>query len=148
MGEKKKFKITEDEWYDNFALEVEFDDPDNFLQIKETLTRIGILSHKDNKLYQSCHILHKRGWYYIVHFKELFALDGRYVDISADDINRRNSIASLLEQWGLLRIKNKEDFDITGDNIPLSNGIKVIKYDDKDKYELVSKYQIGNRRKK
>lgn len=146
MEEKKKFRITEDEWYDNFALEVEFDNPDNFLQIKETLTRIGILSRKDNKLYQSCHILHKRGWYYIVHFKELFALDGRFVDITEDDIRRRNSIASLLEQWGLLKIRNKEDWNIVGDT-PLSSGIKVIKYQDKDKYELVSKYQIGNRRK-
>lgn len=133
-------------------LEIKINDsPENFLKIKETLTRIGILSKKDiydsegknellpKKLYQSCHILHKQGRYYIVQFKELFALDGKLADISINDIERRNTIAGLLEDWGLLTIIDKDaSYPRAG-----MNQIKVVSYRDKKNYELVSKYQIG-----
>jgi len=118
-------------------LEISFKEVDDFLKIKETLTRIGVASRKDNKLYQSCHILHKQGKYYLVHFKELFKLDGKPSDISENDIERRNAIAKLLSDWGLLKIKAD-----LGDLAPM-NQIKVISYKDKDKWELVAKYNIG-----
>ena len=132
------------EWYKKYALKVELVDDDSFLKIKETLTRIGISSSRDKKLFQSCHILSKKNKYYIVHFKELFALDGRAVDISYDDFGRRNTIACLLEEWGMLDVC---DHDFINDNrLPVSN-IKVLKYNEKDDYELIAKYQIGNIRK-
>ena len=141
MNGDKRVLISLAEWYDDYALEVELEDDDAFLKIKETLTRIGILSDKDKKLFQSCHIFSKRGKYYIVHFKELFALDGRSVNISKEDIGRRNSIACLIEEWGLIKIKRHENID--DNRLPLSS-IKVLKYSDKHNYELITKYQIGN----
>lgn len=133
------------EWYKHFALEVELADEQAFLKIKETLTRIGVSSNKDKKLFQSCHILSKQDKYYIVHFKELFALDGRAVDISKDDVGRRNTIACLIEEWGMIKIKNKEFVNIN--RLPVTS-IKVLKFSEKDDYELIAKYQIGNIKRK
>jgi hypothetical protein len=121
-------------------VEIEFDQPDDFLKIRETLTRIGVSSRKENVLYQSCHILHKRGHYYIVHFKELFALDGLSTDLSVNDIGRRNSIVSLLEEWKLLKIVNKEQ--VVEPRVPISQ-IKILPYSEKTNWELVPKYHIG-----
>jgi len=121
-------------------IEVTFEKKEDFLRIRETLTRIGILSKKDRTLWQSCHILHKRGKYYIVHFKELFALDGRSTDYSEDDIARRNTIAHLLVEWDLLKIVNPEVCDQP--RAPLYQ-IKIVKFKDKDKWNLQSKYSIG-----
>jgi hypothetical protein len=129
-------------------IEVTLESRDDFLKVKETLTRIGIASNKDRKLYQSCHILHKRGNYYIVHFKELFALDGRAATLDESDIARRNSIARLLQEWGLCNIVGKE-----GDTYPSKmqvfcpyNKIKILSFDEKDSWELVSKYSIGKKK--
>ena len=121
-------------------VEVIFEDPDNFLKIKETLTRIGVSSRKSNKLYQSCHILHKRGKYYIVHFKELFSLDGLSTDLSVSDIGRRNTIASLLNEWGLLEIV---DPDVVVEPRVSMSQIKILSYKEKDEWELIPKYHIG-----
>ncbi len=118
-------------------LEIKFKESDDFLKIKETLTRIGVASRKDNKLYQSCHILHKQGKYYLVHFKELFKLDGKPTDISDNDIERRNAIAKLLSEWGLMTLIKP-----VGDIAPM-NQIKIISYKDKNQWELISKYNIG-----
>jgi hypothetical protein len=118
-------------------LEIEFKESDDFLKIKETLTRIGVASRKDNKLYQSCHILHKQGKYYLVHFKELFKLDGKPADISDNDIERRNAIAKLLSECGLLSL-----VEPVGAIAPMKQ-IKIISYKDKDKWELISNYNIG-----
>jgi hypothetical protein len=114
----------------------------DFLKIKETLTRIGVASRKDNKLYQSCHILHKQGRYYIVHFKELFALDGKIADLSDNDLQRRNTIAKLLVDWGLVKINNPEHFL---DYAPLSQ-IKVISHKEKDEWKMETKYNIGKKK--
>ena len=122
-------------------VEIELDQDDDFLKIKETLTRIGVSSRKENKLYQSCHILHKRGKYYIVHFKELFALDGFPTNITENDIGRRNTIVNLLEEWELLDIV---DPDQTEEPVASMGQIKIIPHRDKDKWELVPKYHIGN----
>ena len=108
MNTNERKMITLDEWYENFALEIELTDQDSFLKVMETLTRIGIASNRDNKLYQSCHIFSKKDKYYIVHFKELFAIDGRAVNISREDIARRNTIACLIEDWGMIKIKDHE----------------------------------------
>ncbi len=121
-------------------VEVIFEEPDNFLKIKETLTRIGVSSRKSNKLYQSCHILHKRGKYYIVHFKELFSLDGLSTDLSVSDIGRRNTIASLLNEWGLLEIV---DPDVVVEPRVSMSQIKILSYKEKDEWELIPKYHIG-----
>ncbi len=137
-------QISLGEWYDNYALEVELTDDQSFPKVMETLTRIGVSSNRDKKLFQSCHILSKQDTYYIVHFKELFALDGRAVDISKDDIGRRNTIASLIEQWGMIVIKNKEKAE--ENRLPVTS-IKVLKYAEKEDYELIAKYQIGNIKK-
>lgn len=115
---------------------------DNFLKIKETLTRIGIASPKDKKLFQSCHILHKRGKYYIVHFKELFALDGKPSNFSIEDKGRRNTIIKLLSDWNLLKIVNQEE--IVDPACPI-NQIKIISHKDKSDWELVAKYNIGKK---
>ena len=131
------------DWSIDSMLEVTLPDPDAFLKIAETLTRIGIASKKDNALYQSCHILHKQGKYFIVHFKELFALDGKESNITVNDIERRNSIASLLEDWELLKVVNPEQ---TEAKASLSQ-IKIVSYKDKKNWELISKYSIGNKRK-
>jgi hypothetical protein len=123
-------------------LEVTLVQPDDFLKVRETLTRIGVASRKDKILYQSCHILHKQGRYYIVHFKELFALDGKQADITDNDIQRRNTIAKLLSDWGLIKILNIKSID---DQAPLSQ-IKVIAFKDKDEWDLQAKYNIGKKR--
>ena len=124
-------------------LEVKIAEEEDFLKVKETLTRIGVASRKEKKLYQSCHILHKRGGYYIVHFKELFALDGKPTDISEDDIARRNTIAALLHEWKLVQILYPEKF--SEPRAPL-NKIKVLAYKTKDEWELISKYTIGKKK--
>jgi hypothetical protein len=124
-------------------VEVELQNDEAFLKVKETLTRIGVASRKDKKLYQSCHILHKRGKYYIVHFKELFTLDGRNSSFSKEDQGRRNTIANLLEEWGLIKIVVPKN---TQDNITPLSQIKVLPFKEKSEWGLVSKYNIGNRK--
>lgn len=126
---------------DRPMLEVVLTRPDDFLKIRETLTRIGVASRKDATLYQTCHILHKRGKYFILMFKELFELDGKPTDISDNDIQRRNTIARLLQDWGLLKIVEPEKFT---DVAPLTQ-IKVIPYREKDQWTLVAKYTIGKK---
>ncbi len=125
----------------NFV-EVTLKEQDDFLKVRETLTRIGVSSRKEKMLYQSCHILHKKGQYYIVHFKELFALDGKPSNISDNDIERRNAIAKLLEEWGLVKIVNPE---VMGELIAPLHQIKIISFREKDEWELVSKYNIGKK---
>lgn len=127
------------DWTPDAMLEVDLIEPDNFLKVRETLTRIGIASRKDKKLFQSCHILHKQGKYFIVHFKELFALDGKESDISMSDIERRNVIAELLQDWGLLKILDKSKAE---PKASLSQ-IKVVSFKEKSEWELVPKYNIG-----
>lgn len=127
------------DWTPDTMLEIDLIEPDNFLKVRETLTRIGIASRKDNKLFQSCHILHKQGRYFIVHFKELFALDGKQSDISMSDIERRNCIAELLQDWGLLKILDKSKAE---PKASLSQ-IKVVSYKEKSDWDLVPKYNIG-----
>ena len=129
------------DWTPDSMLEVLLPEPDNFLKIRETLTRIGIASRKEQKLYQSCHILHKQGRYFIVHFKELFALDGKESNITSNDVERRNTVAGLLSDWGLLRIVDPAKAD---PKVSLSQ-IKVVAYKEKDQWELVPKYNIGKK---
>ena len=129
------------EWNPNNMLEVTLNEPDDFLKIRETLTRIGVASRKDNKLYQSCHILHKQGRYFIVHFKELFLLDGKKSNLEENDIARRNTIAQLMSDWGLVTIENKS---VVQPLAPLRQ-IKIISYRDKNQWELCPKYNIGNK---
>ena len=128
------------EWNPANMLEVTLNEPDDFLKIKETLTRIGVASRKDNKLYQSCHILHKQGRYFIVHFKELFLLDGKKSNLEENDVARRNTISTLMSDWGLLTVENKEQLQPIA---PLRQ-IKIISFKDKDQWELCPKYNIGN----
>lgn len=123
-------------------LEILLEDPENFLKVKETLSRIGVASKKDNTLYQSCHILHKQGRYFVTHFKELFALDGKAADFSDNDLERRNTIAKLLQEWGLIKIVNAAD-SLTF--APLSQ-VKIISYKEKKDWNLVPKYNIGKKR--
>ena len=123
-------------------VEVNLSEPDDFLKVRETLTRIGVASRKEKKLYQSCHILHKQGKYYIVHFKELFALDGKSANLSLNDVQRRNRIIQLLSDWGLITIKKP---DTIVDVAPLSQ-IKVLSYKDKGGWNLESKYNIGKKK--
>lgn len=123
-------------------VEVVLNEQDDFLKVRETLTRIGVSSRKERVLYQSCHILHKQGHYYIVHFKELFSLDGKPSNISENDIQRRNAIANLLEEWGLIKIVNK---DIMKDNIAPLHQIKIISFKEKDDWQLIAKYNIGKK---
>jgi hypothetical protein len=130
--------------FSGYGVEILLPDADAFLKIKETLTRIGVAAKKDNILYQSCHILHKQGHYAIVHFKELFALDGKPTDISDNDIGRRNSIAKLLEEWGLVKIEYPEE--VKENLAPLSQ-IKIISFREKQDYQLVTKYTIGKKRR-
>ena len=129
-------------WSQNSMIEVSLNEPDDFLKVRETLTRIGVASRKEKKLYQSCHILHKQGRYYIVHFKELFALDGKKANLSENDVQRRNRIIKLLSDWGLVEIVNE---DSVVDAAPLSQ-IKVIAYKEKSEWTLESKYNIGKKR--
>ena len=128
-------------WHPEKMLEVQLKEPDDFLKVRETLTRIGVASRKDKKLFQSCHILHKQGRYFIVHFKELFALDGKFANFSENDLERRNTIASLLADWGLVTILNKEDIQ---NKAPLSQ-IKVLAFKEKDEWDLQAKYNIGKK---
>lgn len=128
-------------WSPVNMLEITLAEPDDFLKVRETLTRIGVASRKENKLFQSCHILHKQGRYYIVHFKELFMLDGKKANLEQSDVERRNTIATLLSDWGLVEIQNKE---VAQDCAPLRQ-IKIIGYKDKDQWELCPKYNIGNK---
>ena len=128
------------EWNPNNMLEVTLNEPDDFLKVRETLTRLGVASRKDNKLYQSCHILHKQGRYFIVHFKELFLLDGKKSNLEENDVARRNTIATLMSDWGLLSIDNKDKLQPIA---PLRQ-IKIISFKDKDQWELCPKYNIGN----
>jgi len=127
-------------WTPEAMLEVVLNEPDDFLKVRETLTRIGVASRKDNKLFQSCHILHKQGRYFIVHFKELFLLDGKKANLEENDIARRNTIATLLSDWGLV------DFTKKNESLPCAplRQIKIISYRDKDKWDLCPKYNIGN----
>ena len=129
-------------WSPDKMVEVLLSEPDDFLKVRETLTRIGVASRKEKKLYQSCHILHKQGKYYIVHFKELFALDGKKANLSINDVQRRNRIIQLLSDWGLITIKNSE---LAIDIAPL-NQIKVISYKDKTNWILETKYNIGKKK--
>lgn len=128
-------------WSPESMLEVTIKQPDDFLKIRETLTRIGVASRKDKTLYQSCHILHKQGRYFIVHFKELFALDGKSANFSENDTERRNTIAQLLADWGLIAILNK---DVAEKKAPLSQ-IKVLAFKEKGEWDLQAKYNIGKK---
>ena len=130
------------DWSIESMLEVRLPDPDAFLKVCETLTRIGIASKKDNTLYQSCHLLHKQGRYFLVHFKELFCLDGKESNITLNDIERRNAIAKLLEDWELFTIVDPAQ----ADNRASLSQIKIISYKDKKEWNLVSKYTIGGKR--
>lgn len=131
------------DWTPDSMLEIVLPEPDNFLKVRETLTRIGVASKKDKILYQSCHILHKQGRYFIVHFKELFALDGKEANISINDIERRNTIAKLLGDWGLLKIL---DSGRAEPQASLSQ-IKVVSFKEKHEWELVTKYTIGTKKR-
>lgn len=129
------------EWKPENMLEVKIKEPDDFLKIRETLTRIGVASRKERKIYQSCHILHKQGRYFIVHFKELFALDGKKATLSDNDIQRRNTIAVLLADWNLIDIVKKADAE---NKAPLSQ-IKVLPFKEKKEWNLSAKYNIGKK---
>jgi len=130
-------------WSQDQMVEVILNEPDDFLKVRETLTRIGVASRKEKKLYQSCHILHKQGRYYIVHFKELFALDGKHANLTVNDVQRRNRIVRLLADWGLITVLNQ---DKVADIAPL-NQIKVLAYKDKGDWILEQKYNIGKKGK-
>jgi len=130
-------------WHPDMMLEITLNEPDDFLKVRETLTRIGVASRKDNKLFQSCHILHKQGRYFIVHFKELFLLDGKPSNLLENDVQRRNTIAVLLADWGLISIITP---DQAKDVAPLRQ-IKIIPFKDKSEWELCPKYNIGNSNK-
>lgn len=130
-------------WSPDMMVEVILNEPDDFLKVRETLTRIGVASRKEKKLYQSCHILHKQGKYYITHFKELFALDGKHANLTVNDVQRRNRIARLLSDWGLVSIVSEDDI---ADIAPL-NQIKVLSFRDKNDWILETKYSIGSKKK-
>jgi hypothetical protein len=137
MSEQLEYKWSQDQ-----MIEVVLKEPDDFLKVRETLTRIGVASRKEKKIYQSCHILHKQGRYYIVHFKELFALDGKKANLFVNDVQRRNRIAQLLSDWGLITIVDVAKIE---DAAPLSQ-IKVLSYKDKGDWTLESKYNIGKKK--
>lgn len=130
------------QWQQSDMVEVALGQPDDFLKVRETLTRIGVASRKERKIYQSCHILHKQGKYYIVHFKELFALDGKKTNLSLNDVQRRNRIIQLLSDWGLITVIKPDSIE---DVAPL-NQIKVLAFKDKDEWTLESKYNIGRKK--
>ena len=130
-------------WSQDQMIEVILNEPDDFLKVRETLTRIGVASRKEKKLYQSCHILHKQGKYYIVHFKELFALDGKHANLTSNDVQRRNRITRLLADWGLIDVVNPDSVT----DIALLNQIKVLAYKDKGDWILEQKYNIGKKGK-
>ena len=135
-------KEPEVNWNQELMVEVQLNEPDDFLKVRETLTRIGVASRKEKKLYQSCHILHKQGRYYIVHFKELFALDGKHANLTSNDVQRRNRITQLLSDWGLIEVVKA---DSIGDIAPL-NQIKVLSFKEKDEWTLETKYNIGKKK--
>lgn len=139
MTDEKPIEVV---WSPNMMVEVTLKQPDDFLKIRETLTRIGVASSKEKKLFQSCHILHKKGRYYIVHFKELFALDGKHANLTINDVQRRNRITKLLSDWGLVGIVSEQQIE---DIAPL-NQIKVIAFKDKGDWILESKYNIGKKK--
>ena len=132
--------MEEVNWTQEHMLEVGLKEPDDFLKVRETLSRIGVASRKERKLYQSCHILHKQGRYYIVHFKELFALDGKQTNLSENDIARRNTIANLLNDWGLVDVLGNSE------NVAPLSQIKVLSYREKDDWTLETKYNIGKKK--
>ena len=136
-------ELKEVQWSKDDMVEVNLKEPDDFLKVRETLTRIGVASRKEKKLYQSCHILHKQGRYYIVHFKELFALDGKKANLTVNDVQRRNRISQLLADWGLITVVDAEQIQ---DIAPL-NQIKVLSYKDKGNWVLETKYNIGRKTK-
>ena len=127
-------------WTQEQMLEISLKEPDDFLKVRETLSRIGVASRKERKLYQSCHILHKQGRYYIVHFKELFALDGKETNLSENDIARRNTVANLLKEWGLVDVLGNSE------NVAPLSQIKVLSYREKDEWTLETKYNIGKKK--
>jgi hypothetical protein len=131
-------------WTPDMMVEVILNEPDDFLKVRETLTRIGVASRKEKKLYQSCHVLHKQGRYYITHFKELFALDGKHANLTVNDVQRRNRITRLLSDWGLITVVDPESIS---DIAPL-NQIKVLAYKDKGDWILETKYNIGSKKGK
>ena len=135
---------VEIQWRQTDMVEVVLNEPDDFLKVRETLTRIGVASRKERKIYQSCHILHKQGRYFIVHFKELFALDGKNTNLSLNDIQRRNRIVQLLVDWGLVNIST-ESHEKISDLAPL-NQIKVLSFKEKGEWTLESKYNIGRKK--
>ena len=135
-------KEPEVNWNQELMVEVQLNEPDDFLKVRETLTRIGVASRKEKKLYQSCHILHKQGRYYIVHFKELFALDGKHANLTSNDVQRRNRITQLLSDWGLIEVVKE---DTISDIAPL-NQIKVLSFKEKDEWTLETKYNIGKKK--
>ena len=137
------FTEPEIDWSQDQMIEVKLNEPDDFLKVRETLTRIGVASRKEKKIYQSCHILHKQGRYYIVHFKELFALDGKHANLTQNDVQRRNRIIQLLSDWGLITIMNVSKIT---DIAPL-NQIKVLAYKEKHEWILETKYNIGKKKK-
>ena len=137
-------KESEVKWSSDQMVEISLNEPDDFLKVRETLTRIGVASRKEKKIYQSCHILHKQGRYFLVHFKELFALDGKHANLTSNDVQRRNRIAQLLSDWGLLEVLNTDQIK---DIAPL-NQIKVLAYRDKGDWILETKYNIGSKKKK
>ena len=137
-------KEPEVNWTSDQMVEISLGEPDDFLKVRETLTRIGVASRKEKKIYQSCHILHKQGKYYIVHFKELFALDGKHANLTVNDVQRRNRIVQLLVDWGLVEIINADRIQVIA---PL-NQIKVLSYKDKGDWILETKYNIGSKKKK
>ena len=139
-----KMGETEIQWKQTDMVEVFLNEPDDFLKVRETLTRIGVASRKEKKIYQSCHILHKQGKYYIVHFKELFALDGKNTNFSVNDVQRRNRIVQLLVDWGLVSISPMSKEKIS-DPAPL-NQIKVLSFKEKNDWTLESKYNIGRKK--
>ena len=135
-------KEPEVNWNQELMVEVQLNEPDDFLKVRETLTRIGVASRKEKKLYQSCHILHKQGRYFIVHFKELFALDGKHANLTPNDVQRRNRITQLLSDWGLIEVVKA---DSISDIAPL-NQIKVLAFKEKDEWTLETKYNIGKKK--
>ena len=132
--------MEEVKWSQEQMLEISLKEPDDFLKVRETLSRIGVASRKERKLYQSCHILHKQGRYYIVHFKELFALDGKQTNLSENDIARRNTIAKLLDDWGLVKLLG------TAEPVAPLSQIKVLSYREKEEWTLETKYNIGKKK--
>tara|TARA_R110002050_G_scaffold66374_1_gene143358 strand:- start:9 stop:416 length:408 start_codon:yes stop_codon:yes gene_type:complete len=133
--------MEEINWTQEDMLEITLKEPDDFLKVRETLSRIGVASRKEKKLYQSCHILHKQGRYYVLHFKELFALDGKPTNLTENDVARRNTIANLLKDWGLVNINGE-----VGELAPLSQ-IKVLSFAEKNEWDLETKYNIGSKKK-